>query len=169
METLAFAFMRSVDESQSACIPVNGLVLQFLVLLVIDEKRRWTKSTHFYPRYRWQEHVSNKRVLDWGKKRQSPLVRERQLRFYGHRACFPVCDPANRILAARETAGATKGRPAYEWTITMKNPKTWRSNDVPSVVSKRHVLHTWLNENGVIKCVLLSIMHMKQFINLIIQ
>ena len=41
------------------------------------------------------------------------MIRERQMRLYGHVARFPVSDPAGRILSAREPAGRTRpvGRP----------------------------------------------------------
>ncbi len=61
--------------------------------------------------YRWQDHVSNRRVLDRAEMgRVTCLVRERQLRFYGH---FPACDPANGIMSARDPVGWRRpvGRP----------------------------------------------------------
>ncbi len=64
--------------------------------------------------YRWQDHVSNRRVLDRAEMgRVTCLVRERQLRFYGHVARFPACDPVNRILSAKDPVGWRRpmGRP----------------------------------------------------------
>ena len=41
--------------------------------------------------YRWQDHVSNQKVLDRAEMgRVTCLIRERQLRFYGHVARFPT-------------------------------------------------------------------------------
>ena len=36
------------------------------------------------------------------------MIRERQMRLYGHVARFPADDPAGRILSAREPAGRTR-------------------------------------------------------------
>ena len=53
--------------------------------------------------YRWSEFVSNERLLRETQMRfVSCIVRERQLRLYGHAAHFPDADPAHQILSARE-------------------------------------------------------------------
>jgi hypothetical protein len=77
-----------------------------------------TKSLRRIFGYRWQDRVSNRRVLDRAKMgRVTCLIRERQLRFYGHVARFPECDPVNRILSARDPVGwvRPRGRPRASW------------------------------------------------------
>ena len=45
------------------------------------------------------------------------IVRERQLRLYGHVARFPDADPAHQILSVRESRewGRPMGRPRASW------------------------------------------------------
>ena len=103
--------------------------------------------SHPEDRVSWQDRVSNQRVLDRAKMGSvTCLIRERQLRFYGHVARFPDCDPANWILSARDPAGWTRRRgrpraswlsqlrghlegwgmgPAQAWTIARKKPRMW--------------------------------------------
>ena len=46
--------------------------------------------------YSWQDRVSNQEVLSRaGMSRVTCLIRERQLRFYGHVVRFPMDDPAH--------------------------------------------------------------------------
>ena len=53
--------------------------------------------------YCWSDFVSNKWLLRETQMRfVTCIVRERQLRLYGHVACFPDADPAHQILSARE-------------------------------------------------------------------
>ena len=53
--------------------------------------------------YRWSVFVSNERLLRETKMRfVTCIVREHQLRQYGHVARFPDADPAHQILSARE-------------------------------------------------------------------
>ena len=68
--------------------------------------------------YHWRDHVSNQEVLDRaGMGRVTCLIRERQLRFYGHVVRFPMEDPAHRILNARDPVGwnRRRGRPNQSW------------------------------------------------------
>ena len=54
--------------------------------------------------YRWSDFVSNERLLRETQMRfVTFIVRERQLRLYGHVARFPDADPAHQILSARES------------------------------------------------------------------
>ena len=64
--------------------------------------------------YRWYEYMSDDLVLrEAGLGQVSFIVRERQLRLYGHVARFPAEDPAHRILSCRGPCGLTMpmGRP----------------------------------------------------------
>ena len=52
---------------------------------------------------RWSDFGSNERLLRKTQMRfVTCVVRERQLRLYGHVALFPDADPAHQILSARE-------------------------------------------------------------------
>ena len=81
-----------------------------------------TRSLRRILGYRWSDHVSNEWLL--GESRMRPItcmIRERQMRLYGHVARFPAGDPAGRILSAREPAGRTRpvGRPHDTWLRQM--------------------------------------------------
>ena len=68
--------------------------------------------------YRWQDRVSNQEVLSRaGMSRVTCLIRERQLRFYGHVVRFPMDDPAHRILNAKDPVewNRRRGRPNSSW------------------------------------------------------
>ena len=53
--------------------------------------------------YRWPDFVSNERLLSETQMRfVTIIVRERQLRLYGHVAHFPDADAAHQILSVRE-------------------------------------------------------------------
>ena len=54
--------------------------------------------------YRWLDFVSNERLLRETQMRfVSCIVRERQLRLYGHASRFPDADPAHQVLSVRES------------------------------------------------------------------
>ena len=62
--------------------------------------------------------VSNERLLRETQMRfVTCIVRERQLRLYGHVAHFPDADPADQILSARESREWRRpmGRPRASW------------------------------------------------------
>ena len=62
-----------------------------------------TRSLRRILGYRWSDFVSNKRLLSETQMRLvTCIVRERQLRLYGHVARFPDADPAHQIISARE-------------------------------------------------------------------
>ena len=68
--------------------------------------------------YRWSDFVSNERLLRETQMRfVTCMVREHQLRLYGHVACFPDADPAHQILSARESRERWRpmGRPHASW------------------------------------------------------
>ena len=53
--------------------------------------------------YRWHDYVSNDLLLRKAGLRQvTCIVRERQLRLYGHVARLPAEDPSHRILSCRD-------------------------------------------------------------------
>ena len=65
--------------------------------------------------YRWSDFVSNERLLRETQMRfVTCIVRERQLRLYGHVARFPDADPAQQILSTRES---------LEWRWPMGQPR----------------------------------------------
>ena len=62
-----------------------------------------TRSLQRMLGYCWSDLVSNKRLLRETQMRfVTCIVRERQLRLYGHVAHFPDADPAHQILSVRE-------------------------------------------------------------------
>ena len=68
--------------------------------------------------YSWSDFVSNQRLLmESGMRFVTCIIRERQLRLYGHVARFPEVDPAHRILSARDPRGwvRPRGRPRASW------------------------------------------------------
>ena len=68
--------------------------------------------------YRWSDFVSNERLLRETRMRfVTCILRERQLRLYGHVARFPDADPAHQILSGREPRGWRRpmGRPLASW------------------------------------------------------
>jgi len=68
--------------------------------------------------YRWSDFVSNVRLLRETQIRfVTCIVRQRQLRLYGHVARFPDADPAHQILSPREPREWRRpmGRPHALW------------------------------------------------------
>jgi hypothetical protein len=77
-----------------------------------------TKSLRRILGYRWSDFVSNDRLLrETGMRLVTCIIRERQLRLYGHVARFPETDPAHRILCAKDPRGLARpvGRPRASW------------------------------------------------------
>ena len=77
-----------------------------------------TRSLRRILGYRWSDCVSNERLLRVNQMRPvTCVIRERQMRLYGHVARFSVDDPARRILSAGEPSGWTRprGRPYDTW------------------------------------------------------
>ena len=67
---------------------------------------------------RWHDYISNDRVLrEAGLREVTCIVRERQLRLYGHVARLLVEDPAHRNLSCRDPSDWTMptGRPQASW------------------------------------------------------
>ena len=68
--------------------------------------------------YRWNDYVSNDRLLHETESRPViSIVRERQLRLYGHVARLPEVDPAHRVLSVRDNPEwrRPRGRPRNSW------------------------------------------------------
>ena len=64
--------------------------------------------------YRWYEYVSDQRLFRWTDSGPiTSIVRQRQLRFYGHVARYPEADPAYRVVSERNNTGLeeAKGTP----------------------------------------------------------
>ena len=67
---------------------------------------------------RWSDFVSNEQLLrETQMKFVTCIVREHQVRLYGHVAHFPDADPAHQILSARESREWRRpiGRPRASW------------------------------------------------------
>ena len=68
--------------------------------------------------YRWDDYVSNERLLSETESRPvTSIIRERQLRLYGHVARLPDVDPAHRVLSVRDNPEwrRPRGRPRDTW------------------------------------------------------
>ena len=69
--------------------------------------------------YRWHDNMSVDLVLirEAGMRQVTSIVRERQLRLYGHVARLPAEDPAHRILYCWDPGGWTmpSGQPHASW------------------------------------------------------
>ncbi len=68
--------------------------------------------------YHWNDFVSKQRLLHETESRPvTSIVRERQLRLYGHVARLPDVDPAHRVLSVRDNPGwrRPRGRPRNSW------------------------------------------------------
>ena len=77
-----------------------------------------TRSLQGILGYRWSDFVSNERLLRETQMRfVTCIVRERQLRLYGHVARFPDADRAHQILSTRESREWRRpmGRPHASW------------------------------------------------------
>ncbi len=68
--------------------------------------------------YRWNDFVSNQRLLhETGSRAVTSIVRERQLRLYGHVARLSDVDNAHRVLSVRDNPEwrRSRGRPRNSW------------------------------------------------------
>ncbi len=77
-----------------------------------------TKCLRKIMRYRWNDFMSNQRLLHETESRPvTSVVRERQHRLYGHVARLLDVDPAHRVLSVRDNPGwrRPKGRPRKSW------------------------------------------------------
>ena len=77
-----------------------------------------TKSLRRILGYRWFDRVSNHRLLQEAEQRlPTCLVREGQLRLYGHVARFPEADPVRGVVACQPPADwrRPRGRPRANW------------------------------------------------------
>ena len=74
--------------------------------------------------YRWHDYMFDDLVLrEAGLKQATCIVRERQLRLYGHVARLRAEDPAHRILFCRDPWGWSmqRGRPHASWLRKMES------------------------------------------------
>ena len=74
--------------------------------------------------YRWHDYMSNDLVLrEAGLKEVTCIVRELQLRLYGHVARLPGKDAAHRILSCQDSRGWTmpRGRSHASWLCQMES------------------------------------------------
>ena len=85
-------------------------VLLYSEIWILTRDLRWrlnsfgTRSLRRILGYHWSDFVSNKWLLGETLMRfVTCIVREHQLRLYGHVAHFPDADPAHQILSARES------------------------------------------------------------------
>lgn len=99
--------------------------------------------------YRWFDFVSNQRLLRETDSRPiTCIVRQRQLRLYGHVARYPEVDPAHRVVSVRDNPvwRRPRGRPQLSWLeqvdescgellrmgrgpawrLARRNPRVWR-------------------------------------------
>ena len=115
------------------CRKMKVMVFKTLVLPILlygcetwtlsqDLRRRLnafgTKSLRRILRYRWWHKVSNDRLLKMtGMRYVTCIIRERQLRQFGHVARFPESDSVRQILTAEDPIGARcpRGRPQLTW------------------------------------------------------
>ena len=77
-----------------------------------------TKSLRRIMGYRWFDRISNDRLLTETDSRYiSDMVRERQLRLYGHVARFSVIDPAHGVISTEINPNwrRPRGRPRDSW------------------------------------------------------
>ena len=87
-------------------------------LLYLSVYHSCTRSLRRILGYRWSDFVSNERLLRETQTRfVTCIVREHQLRLYGHVARFPDIDPVHQILSAREPREWRRpmGRPRASW------------------------------------------------------
>ena len=70
-------------------------------------------------KYTWSDFVPNEVILRRaGMGKATCLIRERQLRFYGHLVRFPLDDPTHRILSVEDPSDWVRpvGRPRDTWS-----------------------------------------------------
>ena len=124
---------KGVWRSRYLCKKTKLQVFRILVLPVLlygcetwtlnnDLRRRLdafgTKFLRKILGYHWDDFVSNERLLNETRmKHVTCIVRERQLRHFGHVARFPDTDPVHRCLTCTCPTGWTRprGRPRHTW------------------------------------------------------
>ena len=134
---LAYGVMDSLNKSiwrcRYLCRRTKIRIFKSLVLPVLlygcetwtlhgDLERRLnvfgTRSLRRIMGYRWDDFVSNERLLQETAMRPiTSIVRERQLRLYGHVARLPDVDPAHRVLSVGDNPEwrRPRGRPRNSW------------------------------------------------------
>lgn len=134
---LAYGIMDSLNKSiwrcRYLCRRTKIRVFKSLVLpVLLYGCETWTLNTDLERRlnvfgsrclrrimgYRWDDFVSNERLYHETESRPViSIVRERQLRLYGHVARFPDVDPTHRVLSTRDNPEwrRPRGRPRNSW------------------------------------------------------
>ena len=134
---LAYGVMDSLNSSiwrcRYLCRRTKIRVFKTLVLPVLlygcetwtlnaDLKRRidvfGTRCLRRIMGYRWDDFVSNQRLLHETESRPiTSIVRQRQLRLYGHVARLPEADPSHQVLSLTDNPGwrRPRGRPHRSW------------------------------------------------------
>ena len=77
-----------------------------------------TRSLRRIMGYSWREGVTNQRLLhETGSRPITSIVRQRQLRLFGHVARLPEADPAHQVLSVADNPGwrRPRGRPYCSW------------------------------------------------------
>ena len=122
----AWSAMNSLDGGQYLCKKTKVRVFRSLVLFLLYSCETWiltgelrgrlnsfgTMSLRRILGYRWHDYMSNDQVLrEAGLRQVTCIVRERQLRLYGHVTVrLPAEDPAHLILSCRDSWGWTMPR-----------------------------------------------------------
>ena len=99
--------------------------------------------------YSYQEVLSRA-----GMSRVTCLIRERQLRFYGHVVRFPMDDPAHRILNAKDPVkwNRRRGRP-NSWLAQLgDHMKEWSTGPAQARAVARSRLREWSRKVSAAKC-----------------
>ena len=86
----------------------------------------------------WSDHVFNDRLLRESRMRPiTCMIREHQIRLYGHVARFPASDPAGQILNVFGT-GSLRRILGYHWSDHVSNERLLRENRMRPVICMIH-------------------------------
>ena len=196
----AWGAMNSLDggvwRSRYLCRRTKVRVFRALVLpVLLYSCETWTLTSELRRRlnsfstmalrrilgYRWSDRKSNHDVLkEAGMRLVTCMIRERQLRLYGHVARLPESDPVHQILSCRDPRDRSRpvGRPhpswlrpmeeylkdvkgvtglASAWSLAKRNPRRYRSKVDAAKRCLGVCSHTLnLRENNVESCSLMS-------------
>ena len=136
----AWSAMNSLDEGvwrcRYLCKRTKVRVFRSLVLpVLLYSCETWTLTAELRRRlnsfgtmslrrilgYRWHDYKSNDLVLrEAGLRQVTCIVRERQLRLYGHVARHPAEDPVHWILSYRDPSGWTMPRGVHRLHVCVR-------------------------------------------------